>query len=170
MSASATPNQVQDIIVRWHWEATDPMDIDLLNPCYPSNHYVAKMLSWGAHIYTSLSARLTAMERLVSESATMDCFANAEFACLIAHYRQLLYQPHAIYTLGEGIKSQFEKMSYNQYALQEQTAQIYACQVDRPLIAIRQERQKWSTQMQNRVNNKIINIAVMHQQTEMVAK
>jgi hypothetical protein len=61
-------------------------------------------------------------------------------------------------------------MSYNQYALLEQSTQNFACQVDGALIAIRQKSQELFTQMQNLVNTQIVNVAPMQQQTEVFAK
>jgi hypothetical protein len=78
-SAFATPNQVLDVIVRWDGDATDPMEIDLLDPSYSSDYYIAKMLSWLVNIDTGLTERLTAMEKLVSELVTRDCLATAAF-------------------------------------------------------------------------------------------
>jgi hypothetical protein len=72
ISTSVTANQVRDIIVWWHGDATDPIEIDLLDPSYLSDHYVTKIASWLANIYTGLIKRLTAMEKLVSESETRD--------------------------------------------------------------------------------------------------
>jgi hypothetical protein len=46
------------------------MEIDLLDPSYLSDHHVAKMPSWLVIIYTGLTERLIAMEKLVSEEAT----------------------------------------------------------------------------------------------------
>jgi hypothetical protein len=50
-------------------------------------------------------------------------------------------------------------MSYNQYALLEQSTQNFTCQVDGALIAIQQERQESFTCMHNVVNTHITNIA-----------
>jgi hypothetical protein len=137
------------------------MEINLLDPSYPSDHYVAKMMSWLANIYTGLTEQLIAMEKLVSESATRDCLATAAFPGLIAQYWQLLEQQHAIYKLAQEDKSQFERMSYDQYTLLEQSTQNFACQVDGALIAIRQESQESFTQIQNVVNTQITNVVAM---------
>jgi hypothetical protein len=118
------------------------MEVDILDPNYPSNHYVAKMPSWLANIYTSLTERLTAMKKLVSELATKDGMATATFPGLITQYRQLLESQHAIYNLAQEDKSRFDKMSYDQYTLPKQSTQNFACQVDGALIAIRQESQE----------------------------
>jgi hypothetical protein len=170
MSTSSNPNQVRDVIVRWHGDVTDPMEIDFIDPSYPSDHYVTKMPSWLANIYSRLTERLTAMEKLVWESATRDCLATTAFPGLMAQYRQLLQQQHAIYKLAQEEISKFEKMSYNQFALLEQSTQNFACQVDGALIASRQERQESFTKLQNVVNTQIANGAAMQQQTEMLAK
>jgi hypothetical protein len=98
LSASGTPNQVQDVIIGWHRDTTDPMEIDLLDLSYPSDHYVTKMPSWLANNYTSLTEQLTAIEKLVSKSVTRDRLATAAFPILIAQYWQLLEQQHMIYT------------------------------------------------------------------------
>jgi hypothetical protein len=119
MSASITPNQMPDVIVWWYGNATNLMEIDLLDPSYACDHYVAKMPSWLANIHTVLTKRLTAMEKLVSESATRDRLATATFPGLIAIYQYLLEQQHAIYILAQEDKSQFENMSYDQYILLE---------------------------------------------------
>jgi hypothetical protein len=37
------------------WDATDGMEIDLLDPSYLSDHYVAKILSWLVNLYTGLT-------------------------------------------------------------------------------------------------------------------
>jgi hypothetical protein len=66
------------------------MDIDFLDPSYQSDHYVLMIPSWLANIYTGLTKRLIAMEKLVSESATRERLATAAFPGLIAQYRQLL--------------------------------------------------------------------------------
>jgi hypothetical protein len=65
----------------------DPPD-----PAYPSDHYMARMPSWLANTYTSLTETLTAMEKLVSESATRDHLEMAAFPGLNTQYRQLLQQ------------------------------------------------------------------------------
>jgi hypothetical protein len=64
----------------------DSMEIDLLDSRYPSDHYITKMPSWHANIYTSLTTRLIAMVKLVSESVTRDCLVSAVFAKLVAQY------------------------------------------------------------------------------------
>jgi hypothetical protein len=92
MSVSATANQVQDFIVQSHGDATEPIEIDLLDLIYLSNYYVIKMLSWLAYIYTGLTESLTPLAKLVSESATSDCLAIAAFPSLIAQCWQLLQQ------------------------------------------------------------------------------
>jgi hypothetical protein len=86
MSTSATPNQVQDVIVQWHGDATDPMEIDLLDPSYLSDHYVAKMPSWLANIYTGLTERLTAIEKLVSnrQSGMLSNYYVSWLDCIIS--------------------------------------------------------------------------------------
>jgi hypothetical protein len=63
------------------------MEIDLLDPSYPSNYYVVKMPSWLANVYTSLTEMLIAIEKLVSESATRDCLATAAFPGLNVQYQ-----------------------------------------------------------------------------------
>jgi hypothetical protein len=75
-----------------------------------------------------------------------------------------------IYKLAQEDKSQFERMSYDQYALLEQSTQNIACQVDGPLITIWQESQESFTQIQNLVNTLIANVAAMQQQTEIFAR
>jgi hypothetical protein len=45
MSASTTPNQIWDVIGQWHGDATDLIEIDLLDPSYLSDYYVTKMPS-----------------------------------------------------------------------------------------------------------------------------
>jgi hypothetical protein len=71
-------------------DANDPMEIDLLDSSFLSDYYVAKMLSWLANIYPSLTEQLTAIEKLVSELATRDRLSTAVFPGLIVQYRQLL--------------------------------------------------------------------------------
>jgi hypothetical protein len=44
--------------------------------------------------------------------------------------------------LAQEDKSQFERISYNQYTLLEQSTQNFICQVDKALITIRQESQE----------------------------
>jgi hypothetical protein len=73
--------------------------------------------------------------KLVSKSATIDHLAITAFPGLIAQYRLLLEPHHTIYKLAHEDKSQFERMSYDQYALIEQSSQNFARQVDRALIA-----------------------------------
>jgi hypothetical protein len=102
------------------------MEIDLLDLSYPSDHYVATMKSYLVNIYSGLTEWLTAMEKLVSESANRDRLATTAFPSLIIQYRQLLEQQHVIYKLAQEDKSQFEKMSYDQYALLEQSTQNFA--------------------------------------------
>jgi hypothetical protein len=153
MSTSATPIQVPDINVRWPGDATNPMEIDLLDHTYTSNYYAAKMPSLLANIYTCLTKKLIAMEKMVSESATRDCLATSAFPCLIAQYRHLLQQSHEIYKLDQENKSQFEKVLNDKYALLEQSTQNLACHVDRALIAIRNENQELFILMQNMVNS-----------------
>jgi hypothetical protein len=46
-----------------------------------------------------------------------------------------------IFKLAQEDKSQFERMSYDQYTLLEQSTQNFACQVDGAPIVIRQESQ-----------------------------
>jgi hypothetical protein len=60
------------------------MEINLLDLSYISDHYVTKISLWLVNIYTSLTEQLTAMEKLVSESATRDRLAIAVFSGLIA--------------------------------------------------------------------------------------
>jgi hypothetical protein len=98
---------------------------------------------------------------LLSESATKDRLATAAFPGLIAQYRQLLDQQHKIYKQAQEDYSQFERMSYDQYALLEQSTQNFASQVDRALIAIRQESQESFTQMQNMMKPQIANVVAM---------
>jgi hypothetical protein len=81
---------VSDLIVCWLWDITDPMEINLPDPGYPSDDYVAKMPPWLVNIYTGWTKRWTAIEKFVSESATYDCSAIAMFPDLIVQYRQLL--------------------------------------------------------------------------------
>jgi hypothetical protein len=147
MSTCATPNQVRDVIVQWHEDTTNPIEIDLQDPSYLSDHYVAKMLSWLTNINTGSTEWLPAMEKLVSESATRDRLATATISSLITQYQYLLEQLHAIHKLAQEDKSQIERMSYNQYALLEQNTRDFACQVDRAFIAIRQESQESFTQI-----------------------
>jgi hypothetical protein len=90
ISAFTTPNQMRDVIVQWHRDTLDPIEIDLLDPSYPSDHYVVKMPSWLANIYNDLTERLIAIETLVSESATSDPLETSAFPCLIAQYWLLL--------------------------------------------------------------------------------
>jgi hypothetical protein len=92
MTASSTLNQVRDVIVQYHGDTTDPMESDLLDLTYRADHYMAKILSWLVNIYTGLTERLIAMEKLVSELVTRDCLATAMFPGLIAQYRKLLEQ------------------------------------------------------------------------------
>jgi hypothetical protein len=87
MPASATPNQVWDGIVRWHGNATDPMEIDLVDLSYLSNNSVTKMPSWLVNIYKYLTERLIAIEQIVSELATRDHLATAAFPGLLVQYR-----------------------------------------------------------------------------------
>jgi hypothetical protein len=61
-------------------------------------------------------------------------------------------------------------MSYNQYALLEQSTQNFACQVDRALITIRQDTQESFTQVQNELNTSITNVAAMQPETEMFTR
>jgi hypothetical protein len=61
---------------------SDPMEIDLFGPSYLSDHYVTKMPSWLANIYTSLTERLIAKEKLVSESITKNYLVTITFAGL----------------------------------------------------------------------------------------
>jgi hypothetical protein len=84
MTASATQNQVPEIFVWWPGDATDPIEIDLLDPSYLSNHYVAKMLSWLANISPSFTEQLIAMEKFVSESGPRDCLALSAVPGIIA--------------------------------------------------------------------------------------
>jgi hypothetical protein len=63
------------------------MEIDLLDPSYPPDHYIMKVLSSLMNIYTGLTERLIAMEKLVLESATRDCLATVAFPGLIVQYR-----------------------------------------------------------------------------------
>jgi hypothetical protein len=83
MSASATRNQVGNIIVPWHGDATNSIEIDFLDSSYRSDHYVVKMQSWLANIYSGLTKKLTAIEKLVVESVTRDRVAIAAFPGLI---------------------------------------------------------------------------------------
>jgi hypothetical protein len=142
------------------------MEIDLLDPSYLLDHYIAIMPSWLVNIYTGLTERLIAMEKLVSELATRDCLATTAFPGLIVQYWQLLQQQHAIYKPAQEDKSQFEKMSDDEYALQEQSNQNFGSQVDGGLITIRQESQELFTPMQNMVNTQIADVAAMQWQTE----
>jgi hypothetical protein len=66
-----------------------------------------------------------------------------------------------LYKLTQEEKSQFERISYDQYALLEQSTQNFACQVDGALFAIQQESQESFTQMQNVVNTQITNVVTM---------
>jgi hypothetical protein len=79
MSASIALNQVWDDIVRWYGDTTNPIKIDLQDPSYPSDHYIAKMLSRLVNIFTGLTKRLIAMENLVSELATRERLVIAVF-------------------------------------------------------------------------------------------
>jgi hypothetical protein len=97
MSGSATTKVVGDVVIWWHGDANDPMEINFLDPTYPSDHDIAKMPSWLVKIYTGLSERLTPMDKQVSESATRDRLATPTFPGLIGQYLQLLKQQHAIY-------------------------------------------------------------------------
>jgi hypothetical protein len=137
------------------------MEIDFLDLSYPSDHYGSKMPSWLANIYTGLTERLTAMEKLVSESVTRDHLATTMFPGLIAQYWPLLEQQYVIYKLAQADKSQFERRSYNQSDLLEQSTQNFAYQVDGALSVIQQESQESFTQMQNVVNTQMANVAAM---------
>jgi hypothetical protein len=50
-----------------------------------------------------------------------------------------------IYNLAQEDKGQFKRMSYDQYALLEQSTQNFTCQVDGALMAIWQESQQSCT-------------------------
>jgi hypothetical protein len=102
-----------DVIFRYNRNATDPMEIDLIDPSYLSDHYVTKIPSWLANIYTGLTKQMTAIEKLVWESPSMDRLATTTCPSLIVQYRPRLEQPDAIYKLAQENKFQFERMSYN---------------------------------------------------------
>jgi hypothetical protein len=146
------------------------MGIDLVDLSYLSDHHVAKMQSWLVNVYTGLTERLTPIEKLMLESAPRDLMATATFPGLITQYHQLLGQLHTIYKLAQEEKSQFERMSYVQYALFQQTTLNSGCQVDGSPIAIREESQESFTQMQNVLNTQITNVGAMQQQTELFAR
>jgi DNA anti-recombination protein RmuC len=61
-------------------------------------------------------------------------------------------------------------MSYDQYALLDQSTQNSACKVHGALITIREESQESFTQMQHEVKTQITNVVAMQQQTEMLAE
>jgi hypothetical protein len=90
MFASKTHNQVRTGIIHWYRDATDPIEIDLLDLSFPCNHYVAKMPSWLVNIYPGSTETLIAMAKMVSESATRDRLETAAFSGLITQYRYLL--------------------------------------------------------------------------------
>jgi hypothetical protein len=126
MTTSATPNQMWDIIVQWHGDATDAMEIDLLDLSYSSDHYVTKIPSGLANINTGLIQPVTAMEKLVSELVTRHSLAKVEFPGLIAQYWPLLEKSDAIYKLSQEDKPQVERMLYNQYSILEHSSQNLA--------------------------------------------
>jgi hypothetical protein len=64
----------------------DLMEIDYLDSDYLFNHYIAKILSWLAKINTSLTQRLMAIEKLVSESVSRGYLLMTIFPSLIAQY------------------------------------------------------------------------------------
>jgi hypothetical protein len=63
------------------------MEIDLLDPSYPPDHYIMKVLSSLMNIYTGLTERLIAMEKLVSALAIRDRLVTAAFPGLIAQFQ-----------------------------------------------------------------------------------
>jgi hypothetical protein len=59
------------------------MEMDLLDPMYPSDHCIAMKPSWLVNIYTGLIERFLPMQKLVSELATRDHLATAAFYDII---------------------------------------------------------------------------------------
>jgi hypothetical protein len=92
MSVLATPDQVWDVIVWWHGDATNPMESDLRDTSYLSNHYIPQIPSSVGNLYTCLTKWLISMEKLVSGSVIRDCLATTMLPGLIAQYHSVLEQ------------------------------------------------------------------------------